>query len=198
MYFTMNPPPRTARTIALAATLASLVMAGCSSTLGHGQGDGGGSTMMGDGSGYHTSTRTCSTPDSLPGTQVRVSLFDMDVSKMMGDVAPGGARMRLLSSTVRAGTGRRCSWMGRPCASRRTTPKADGVCPYVRPPSALSAPITTWRAAEPGWDDKQPSVTGRSPRSPGCARSLTMAPTRTARNVADPGRSAVRVHARVT
>lgn len=101
-------PRQMVRTLALLATLGGLVLTGCSSTSTTSQGHGGdgGSGMMGDGSSYRSSTRTCSTPDSLPGTQVKVTLVDMGMTKMMGGVAPMGARMSLLASTTQVPAGK--------------------------------------------------------------------------------------------
>lgn len=103
----MNRPRQVVRTLTLIATLGGLALTGCSSTSTTSQGHGGdgGSGMMGDGSSYRSSTRTCSTPDSLPDTQVKVTLVDMGMTKMMGGVAPMGARMRLLASTTQVPAG---------------------------------------------------------------------------------------------
>ena len=71
---------------------------------GHNNGDDG-SAMMGRESGYHSSTRTCMPPATLPGTLVQVKLADMGMTTMMGGVAPMGARMRLRSSTTHVAAG---------------------------------------------------------------------------------------------
>jgi uncharacterized cupredoxin-like copper-binding protein len=104
----MNMPRQMVRTLALLATLGGLVLTGCSSTstTSKGHAGDGGSAMMGDGSSYRPSTRTCSPPDFLPGTQVKVTLVDMGMTKMMGGVAPMGAQMRLLATTTQVPAGK--------------------------------------------------------------------------------------------
>lgn len=54
----------------------------------------GGSMMGSVPRGYHMSRLTCSTP-SLPGSTVQVIVGDMDMSSMMGGVAPLGGHMML-------------------------------------------------------------------------------------------------------
>lgn len=60
---------------------------------------------MGDASGYHFSRVTCQAPGTLPGQLVTVSLGDMGMTRMMGGIAPSGARMvlRVVPRTVAAG-----------------------------------------------------------------------------------------------
>lgn len=64
-----------------------------------------GTQMMAPAPGYMYSPLTCTAPQSLPGTLVRVSLGDMDMTRMMGGIAPMGAVMMLQASpaTVPAG-----------------------------------------------------------------------------------------------
>ena len=62
--------------------------------------------MMGGGSTYYSSSRTCTTPDSLPGTRVNITLGDMGMTKMMNGDAPLGARMRLRASTTHVSAGK--------------------------------------------------------------------------------------------
>jgi len=105
------------RTLALVAVIASLVLAGCSSSTGSGPGmmgggsvppgSGPGTGMMGggSGSGYHFSKLTCTAPPDLPGRAVIVTLGDMGMTQMMGGTAPLGAHMmlRAVPGTVPAG-----------------------------------------------------------------------------------------------
>lgn len=104
----MNPSLRGRRVLGLTAILAGLVTTGCSgtSTSGSHQGSSGGSGMMGGETGYRSSNRTCSTPESLPGTRVNITLGDMGMSRMMNGDAPMGARMRLRASTTHVSTGK--------------------------------------------------------------------------------------------
>jgi uncharacterized cupredoxin-like copper-binding protein len=55
--------------------------------------------------GYHLSRLTCSAPSSLPGSMVYVMVGDMGMTRMMGGVAPLGARMmlRAVPTSVPAG-----------------------------------------------------------------------------------------------
>ncbi len=113
--------------VATAVTVASLVLAGCTSTGQHtsmmgkanpagastmprttgsaSSGPGSGPGMMGGGSGTRYSPLTCAAPTTLPGSVVRVSLTDMGMSRMAGGPAPMGAHMTLLTApdTVPAG-----------------------------------------------------------------------------------------------
>ena len=77
------------RSVGLAAVLAGLALTGCASA-NHPTG----SPMMG-GSDYHYSRLTCSAPNSLPGTTVRVRLADMGMTQMMSGTAPLGSHMML-------------------------------------------------------------------------------------------------------
>ena len=84
------------------------MLTGCSNNMTNGSGhtnSDDGSAMMGRGSGYHSSSRTCMPPTTLPGTLVQVRLGDMGMKTMMGGVAPMGARMRLRSSTTHVAAG---------------------------------------------------------------------------------------------
>jgi uncharacterized cupredoxin-like copper-binding protein len=56
---------------------------------------GSGHRMMGGGSGYRSSARSCRPPADLPGTRVSVLLGDAGMSRMTGGVAPTGAHMML-------------------------------------------------------------------------------------------------------
>lgn len=93
----------------LNVVVAGLALTGCgSSAQTSGAGAMGGahdSGMMRGGSGYHSSSLTCSAPPGLPGTTVQVRLSDMGMTHMMGGVAPMGAHMRLAAAptTVAAG-----------------------------------------------------------------------------------------------
>jgi uncharacterized cupredoxin-like copper-binding protein len=64
-----------------------------------------GSRMMGGGAAYHYSRLTCSAPNSLPGSTVRVLLADMGMTRMMSGTAPMGSHMMLRATpgTVPAG-----------------------------------------------------------------------------------------------
>lgn len=101
--------PNRAGPVAVAATLllAALAVTGCASA-SHGTDtpamNGGG--MMGGSSRYSTSPSTCSsTPSSLPGTTVVVTLTDMGMTRMMSGVAPMSARMRLAESVSTVSSG---------------------------------------------------------------------------------------------
>jgi uncharacterized cupredoxin-like copper-binding protein len=87
------------RTLALAAAIASLTLAGCTSSEERGPG------TMGGGSVYHFSKLTCTAPGDLPGHTVNVVLGDMGMTRMMGGTAPLGAHMRLraVPGTLAAG-----------------------------------------------------------------------------------------------
>ena len=61
--------------------------------------------MMGGGTAYHASNRTCRTPGSLPGARVDVTLGDMGMTSMMNGDAPMGAQMRLRTSTTQVSAG---------------------------------------------------------------------------------------------
>jgi uncharacterized cupredoxin-like copper-binding protein len=90
----------------LTVVMAGLALTGCGSSTGAGgMGGAHGSGMMGGGSGYHSSSLTCSAPSGLAGNTVQVRLSDMGMTHMMGGVAPMGAHMRLVASpgTVTAG-----------------------------------------------------------------------------------------------
>lgn len=104
----MNTSRRARRVLGLMATLAALVTTGCSSTSRSDspQGSSDGSGMMGDGSAYRSSGLTCTTPASLPGTRVDITLGDMGMTKMMSGHAPMGARMRLRASTTHVAAGK--------------------------------------------------------------------------------------------
>jgi uncharacterized cupredoxin-like copper-binding protein len=104
----MNTSRRARRVLGLTATLAALVITGCSSnsTSSSPQGSPDGSGMMGGGTAYRSSSRTCTTPASLPGTRVDVTLGDMGMTKMMSGDAPMGARMRLRASTTHIAAGK--------------------------------------------------------------------------------------------
>lgn len=104
----MTPSRRDHHLPLLAALVAAMVLTGCSSApmRGGNQGDGNDSGMMGGGSAYRSSVRTCTPPASLAGTRVEVTLGDMGMTKMMSGVAPMGARMRLLASTTEVPAGK--------------------------------------------------------------------------------------------
>lgn len=104
----MTPSRRNHHLLLPAALIAALVLTGCSSAPTHqaNQGDSNGSGMMGSGSTYRSSTRTCTPPGSLAGTRVEVTLGDMGMMKMMNGVAPMGARMRLHASTTQVAAGK--------------------------------------------------------------------------------------------
>ena len=87
----------------ITAAATGLVLVGCSSD-SDGDGTRSGPGMMGD-RGYRTSASTCDSPTSLPGAEVRVTLVDMGMSRMMGGEAPAGARMGLMSSTTTVPSG---------------------------------------------------------------------------------------------
>lgn len=93
----------------LAVGGATLALAGCGSTTPSTPGMMGSSGlgMMGSSAppGYHYSPLTCAAPASLPGSRVTVVLADMNMTEMMGGVAPMGAHMMLRAapSTVAAG-----------------------------------------------------------------------------------------------
>jgi uncharacterized cupredoxin-like copper-binding protein len=107
------------RMLALVAAIASLVLAGCSSSNEPGPGRTGGASapsgnepgpgmmggVSGSGSGYHFAKLTCSAPPDLPGRAVIVTLGDMGMTQMMGGTAPRGAHMmlRAVPGTVPAG-----------------------------------------------------------------------------------------------
>jgi uncharacterized cupredoxin-like copper-binding protein len=98
------PLPRR-RALGIAAALAGLILTGCSTGSSNGSNtDGHG--MMGDGTAYRASTRTCTAPRTLPGTRVEVTMGDGGMTRMMSGEAPRGAMMRLRASPrqVRAGT----------------------------------------------------------------------------------------------
>ncbi|MDQ2756667.1 MAG: hypothetical protein M3Y71_08905 [Actinomycetota bacterium] len=86
---------------AITAITASLLLAGCASTVQPSSGsatigpNGSGAMMGGQGQGYHYSTSTCAAPATLHGSTVRVVLADMGMTQMMGGDAPMGARMTL-------------------------------------------------------------------------------------------------------
>lgn len=65
----------------------------------------GGSMMGSPPPGYHLSRLTCSSPSSLPGNTVSVTVGDMGMTNMMGGVAPLGGRMilRAVPTSVPAG-----------------------------------------------------------------------------------------------
>jgi uncharacterized cupredoxin-like copper-binding protein len=95
------------------ATLSAAVvlLAGCSAPSGSGGMMGGSSAgaRMGQGGmmgpGYTAASESCTTPQSLPGTQVEVTLGDMGMSRMMNGTGPMGARMVLVAApaSVHAG-----------------------------------------------------------------------------------------------
>jgi len=101
--------------LVLVAAVASLTLAGCTSSNQPGRSMmGGGSVtpsnvpgpgMMGGGSAYHFSQLTCAAPSNLPGRTVNVMLGDMGMTQMMGGTAPLGAHMmlRTVPSTIAAG-----------------------------------------------------------------------------------------------
>lgn len=62
--------------------------------------------MMNGTSGYSYSRLICSAPASLPGTRVTVMLADMGMTRMMGGVAPLGARMMLRALPVSVPAGK--------------------------------------------------------------------------------------------
>ncbi len=85
---------------------AGVAVAGCSGTPATGppaMGGGGRHPMMGG--GYHYSRTVCSAPRALPGHGVRVLLGDMGMTRMMGGVAPRGARMMLHAFPSRVAAG---------------------------------------------------------------------------------------------
>lgn len=61
---------------------------------------------MGGSSTFRPSRATCSFPDLLPGGNLRVSLVDMGMNKMMGGDAPMGARMRLVLPVAEVAAGK--------------------------------------------------------------------------------------------
>lgn len=95
----------------LAAAAAGAVLAACSTTnvtLGPGSGMSGGMNGLRAAStpGAHMAAPlSCNAPADLPGERVTVTLVDMGMSRMMGGVAPMGARMLLTAepATVRSG-----------------------------------------------------------------------------------------------
>jgi uncharacterized cupredoxin-like copper-binding protein len=108
--------------------LAAVALTGCSSgnagSGSGGMGGGGGSQqsgggMMGDGTsgstapsgmgpaaGYRYSPPLCAAPASLPGSRVEATLADMGMTRMMGGVAPMGARMLLAATPATSAGGR--------------------------------------------------------------------------------------------
>lgn len=93
----------------MGAAIASLTLAGCTSTNQHPGSSTSpqpGSGMMGGGSAYHYSRLTCTPPAHLPGRLINVILADMGMTRMMGGTAPLGAHMMLRAApaSVVAGT----------------------------------------------------------------------------------------------
>jgi uncharacterized cupredoxin-like copper-binding protein len=88
---------------------ATLALAGCGSTASSTSGSTSSPApgMMGSGapSGGHYSRLTCAAPTSLPGSTVTVVLSDMNMAKMMGGVAPMGARMVLRATPTAIAAG---------------------------------------------------------------------------------------------
>lgn len=100
----MTPTSGKRRLLPLTTLLVAAVLTGCSSSPTHDAGNSSG--MMGSGSSYRSSARTCKPPASLAGTRVEVTLGDMGMTRMMSGTAPVGAHMRLLASTSRVPAGR--------------------------------------------------------------------------------------------
>lgn len=100
----------TAAAAAFAVGSAVLVLAACGSTVSNTPGatQSPAPGMMGPGapSGYHYSRFTCVAPTSLPGSRVTVVLADMNMSAMMGGVAPMNAHMMLHASPATVASGR--------------------------------------------------------------------------------------------
>jgi uncharacterized cupredoxin-like copper-binding protein len=99
------PLPRR-RDLAIAAALAGLILTGCSTGSSNRSNAGDGPGMMGDGTAYRASTRTCTAPRTLPGTRVEVTMGDRGMTRMMSGDAPRGAMMRLRASPTHVGAGR--------------------------------------------------------------------------------------------
>jgi uncharacterized cupredoxin-like copper-binding protein len=93
------------RALGVTAALASLILAGCATGSSSESNQDGGPGMMGGGTAYRASDRTCTAPGTLPGTRVEVTMGDIGMTRMMSGEAPLGAMMRLrVSAThVRAG-----------------------------------------------------------------------------------------------
>jgi uncharacterized cupredoxin-like copper-binding protein len=93
------------RALGIAAALAGLVLTGCSTGSSNSSNADDGPGMMGDGTAYRGSTRTCTAPRTLPGTRVDVSMGDGGMTGMMRGDAPLGAKMRLRASTTHVPAG---------------------------------------------------------------------------------------------
>lgn len=87
----------------------TLALAGCGTTTSNTPGMMGSSVpgMMGSSAppGYHYSRLTCTAPASLPGSRVTVVLGDMNMTEMMGGVAPTGEHMMLRAIPATVSTG---------------------------------------------------------------------------------------------